>query len=116
MLGSILRGIRTIALPVFFVAASPFAATAAAAPPWAPCASSAVGSLMPGGAGSTAGSSLCTGAGWVHFNGPIGFNGGCAHVGTVGPNKDGTYTICTNQGWLDVNRSVCSDFPGMFNC
>jgi hypothetical protein len=72
--------------------------------------------VVPGGGGSTAGYSLCTMAGWVHFNGPIYTKGDCAHLGTVGPNNDGTYTICTNQGWLDVNRPVCTDFPGMFNC
>ena len=116
MLSSARRGLRSTALALFFVAASPLGPPAAAASPLPPCASTTVGTVVPGGKGSTAGYSLCTNAGWVHFNGPIYPKGDCAHLGTVGPNNDGTYTICTNEGWLDVNRSVCGDFPGVFNC
>jgi hypothetical protein len=116
MLGSARLGLGSTALALLFVAASAFGTPSAAASPLAPCASTAVGTVAPGGRGTTAGYSLCTNAGWVHFNGPIYTKGDCAHLGTVGPNNDGTYTICTNQGWLDVNRSVCNDFPGVFNC
>jgi hypothetical protein len=43
-------------------------------------------------------------------------SGPCAHPGTVGPEQDATYTICTNNGWTHVDRSVCEDFPNLFTC
>ncbi len=43
-------------------------------------------------------------------------SGPCAHIGTVGPEQDATYTICTANGWTHVDRSVCEDFPKLFSC
>ncbi|MDT5223541.1 MAG: hypothetical protein QOG19_948 [Mycobacterium sp.] len=41
----------------------------------------------------------------------------CAHVGTVGPDPGGAgYTLCTAAGWIHINRSVCVDYPKLFNC
>jgi hypothetical protein len=103
---------RTIAIATLFIAAGVVAPPVAGASPSGPCASSAVGTVVP----QANGYSLCTSVGWINVNGPLNPKGDCAHLGTVGPNNDGTYTICTNLGWVDVNRPVCTDFPGVFNC
>jgi hypothetical protein len=47
----------------------------------------------------------------------VGDPGDCAHLGTVGPNGDGSsYTVCTKNGWTTVNRPVCKDYPKLFDC
>jgi hypothetical protein len=104
--------IRTIAFAPLFIAAAFAAPPLAGAAPSGPCARSEVGTVVPAGNGY----SLCTGAGWVRVNAPLTPKGDCARLGTIGPNQDGTYTICTNLGWVDVKRSLCTDFPGNFNC
>jgi hypothetical protein len=44
-------------------------------------------------------------------------SGPCAFVGAIGPNAAGdSYLRCTEDGWITVNRPVCADFPGFFNC
>ena len=44
-------------------------------------------------------------------------SGRCAQPGQIGPNEAGTsYLRCTTDGWITVNRPVCVDFPGLFDC
>jgi hypothetical protein len=41
----------------------------------------------------------------------------CPHPGDIGPNATGnSYIRCTDSGWITVNRAVCVDFPGVFDC
>jgi hypothetical protein len=44
-------------------------------------------------------------------------SGPCAFVGAIGPSEaGGNYLRCTEDGWVTVNRPVCVDFPGFFDC
>jgi len=52
----------------------------------------------------------------VHVDRSVIPSGQRAHLGTVGPENDGRYTVCTTVGWVHVDQPVCADFPGWFTC